>query len=68
MKQLSSFMVLNIDGGDRVSYTYNEINAETGDPVSINNKKNFYVVDPGLKEHIDAIRDYIRINKLGGDK
>ena len=22
MKQLSSFMVLNIDGGDRVSYTY----------------------------------------------
>ena len=25
MKQLSSFMVLNIDGGDRVTYTYNKI-------------------------------------------
>ena len=34
MKQLSSFMVLNIDGGDRVTYTYNEINDSTGEPIS----------------------------------
>lgn len=66
MKQLSSFMVLNIDGGDRLSYTYNEINDETGEPVSTNNKKNFYVVDSELKAHIKAIRDYIRMNKLEG--
>lgn len=66
MKQLSSFMVLNVDGGDRISYTFNEINGETGEPVSTNNKKNFYVVDPELKTHIDAIRDYIRTNKLEG--
>ena len=25
MKRLSSFAVLNIDGGDRVSFTYDEI-------------------------------------------
>lgn len=66
MKQLSSFMVLNVDGGDRISYTFNEINEETGEPVSTNNKKNFYVVDPELAAHIDAIRDYIRTNKLEG--
>lgn len=64
MKQLSSFAVLNIDGGDRISYTYDEINSETGEPVSTNNKKNFYAIDPLLLEHINAIRDFIRTNKL----
>lgn len=66
MKQLSSFAVLNIDGGDRVSYTFNEIDPDTGDPVSTNNKGNFYVVDPALAEHIKTIRDYIRVNRLEG--
>lgn len=66
MKQLSSFMVLNIDGGDRISYTFNEINGETGEPISTNNKGNFYVVDEELRAHINAIRDYIRVNKLEG--
>lgn len=66
MKQLSSFMVLNIDGGDRVSYTYNEINEDTGEAISTNNKKNFYGIDPTLTKHISAIRDYIRENKLEG--
>ena len=66
MKQLSSIMILNMDGGDRVAYTYDEINADTGEAISTNNKKNFYAVDPELKAHIQAIRDYIRENKLGG--
>lgn len=65
MKQLSGFMVLNVDGGDRVSYTYNEIDDETGEPISTNNKKNFYAIDGVLKGHIEAIREYIRTNKLG---
>lgn len=64
MKQLSSYMVLNIDGGDRVSYTYNEIDDNTGEPISQNNKGNFWVVDEELKEHIEAIRNYIKKNKL----
>lgn len=64
MKQLSSFMALNIDGGDRVTYTYNEINDSTGEPISRNNKGNFYVVDDKLMEHIKAIRDFIKNNKL----
>ena len=64
MKQLSSFMVLNIDGGDRVSYTYNEIVDNTGEPLSQNKKENFWVVDKEPKKHMDAIRSYVRENKL----
>ena len=64
MKQLSSFMVLNIGGGDRVTYTYDNIYDNTGEPISRNNKGNFYVVDDELREHIKAIRDFIKNNKL----
>lgn len=66
MKQLSSFMALSIDGSDRISYTYNEIDDNTGEPISTNNKKNFYVVDEELRQHIEAIRNYIRTNRLQG--
>lgn len=64
MKQLSSFMVLNVNGGDRVSYTYDEIDADTGDVISTNNKESFFVVDQGLRGSIESIRDYIREHKL----
>ena len=64
MKQLSSFIVLNVNGGNRISFTYDEINEITGEPISQNTKRNFYVVDESLLQHIEAIRDYIRVNKL----
>jgi len=64
MKQLSGFLALSINGGDRISYTYDEINDETGEPISTNNKESFYVVNADLKSHIEAIRDFIRQNKL----
>ena len=64
IKQLASFAVLNVNGGDRVSYTYDEINAETGDMVSSNNKGNFFCVDTKLKKEIDDIRKYLQDNKL----
>lgn len=64
MKQLASFIVLNINGGDRVSFTYDEVDADTGNLVSSNNKESFFAVDAELKAHIEAIRDYIRANKL----
>ena len=63
-KQLASFAVLNINGGDRISYTFDEIDMETGDMISSNNKGNFFVVDSGLKGKITAIRNYIQENKL----
>jgi hypothetical protein len=64
MKQLSSFMALAVNGGDRISYTYDEIDESTGDLVSTNNKESFFVVDDGLRGHLNAIRDYIRQNRL----
>jgi hypothetical protein len=66
MKQLSSFIVLNINGGDRVSFTYDEINENTGELTSSNNKASFYAVDSVLKQYIEAIRSYIREKKLEG--
>ena len=57
-------MVLSINGGDRISFTYDAIDDETGEPVDTNKKKNFYVLDQTLLGHVNAIRDYIRTNKL----
>ena len=66
MKRLSSFMALNINGGDRISFTFDEIDDATGEAVSTNNKQSFSVVDSRLESHINAIRKYIRENKLEG--
>lgn len=64
IKQLASFIVLNVNGGDRVSYTYDEIDADTGDLISSNNKGSFFAVDSVLKGKITSIRNYIAENKL----
>lgn len=64
IKQLASFAVLNVNGGERVSYTYDEIDAETGDMISSNNKGNFYVVDENLSKEIEDIRKCIKEHKL----
>lgn len=66
IKQLASFAVLNVNGGDRITYTYDEIDADTGDMISSNNKGNFFAVDSALKKNINAIRTYISENKLEG--
>lgn len=57
-------MVLNVNGGDRVSYTYDEVDPETGDLLSTNNKESFFVVDEALRASINDIRDYIREHRL----
>lgn len=64
IKQLASFAVLNVNGGERVSFTYDEINADTGDVISSNNKGSFFAVDKSLKDEIDIIRTYIIEHKL----
>ena len=64
IKQLSSFMALAVNGGDRISFTFDEIDSDTGDLIDGNQKQSFFVVDDGLRGHIDAIRDYIREHKL----
>ena len=64
MKQLSSYMVLNVNGGDRVSFTYDEINEDNGELIRTNVKENFFVVDSGLRETIEDVRNWIRTHKL----
>lgn len=64
MKQLSSFMALSVNGGDRISFTYDEVDESTGNLVSTNNKESFFVVDSDLRGHVEAIRDFIRDTKL----
>lgn len=64
IKQLSSFMALSVNGGDRISYTFDAIDADTGEPKETNVKGSFFVVDEDLRAHVEAIRDYIRENKL----
>lgn len=64
MKQLASFAVLNVNGGQRVTYTFDIIDENTGDVISTNNKGNFYAIDSNLKSAITQIRNYISNNKL----
>ena len=55
---------LNVNGGERITYTYDELDADTGEMVSSNNKGSFYAVDSTLKGKITSIRNYITENKL----
>jgi hypothetical protein len=57
-------MVLSVSGGDRISYTYDVIDEETGSVIDNNIKETFFVVDESLRSHINAIRDYIREHKF----
>lgn len=68
IKQLASFAVLNVNGGDRISYTYDEIDAETGDVIAPNNKGSFFCVDEELRKSIDDIRSHILNNKMNNEE
>jgi len=57
-------MALNVNGGDRISYTYDTIDADTGDVIDANTKESFFVTENTLRAHVEAIRDYIREHKL----
>lgn len=64
MKKITSFTAHVTAEGQRISYTYSEID-ETGNLKSQNNRENFIVMDAELMEHIAAINAYIAENKLG---
>lgn len=63
MKKVTSFTHLITGEGNRIAYTFSELD-DTGNLVSQNNKGNFVAVDPELVSHINAINDYINKNKL----
>lgn len=65
MKQLTSFAVLSPNGNDRITFAYDVIDETTGEPIQRQVKKSFYVLDSEVEAHIDAIKQYIKDNKLG---
>lgn len=65
MKQMTSFAILSPNGNDRITFAYDEINEATGEPVRRQVKKSFFVTDAAVEAHINAIRQYIKDNKLG---
>lgn len=58
MKKLTSFTAHVTAEGQRISYTYSDID-DSGKLLSQNNRENFIVMDSELMEHINAINAYI---------
>lgn len=63
MKKLTSFTHHVTAEGDRISFTYSEID-ENGKLMKQNERENFVVMDAELKGHVDAINEYISKSKL----
>lgn len=61
-KVLRAFQVIEQDGTSTINSTYNVLD-EFGNVTRKNAKDSFYIV-PELQEHVDAIKDYIRNNRL----
>lgn len=59
-------MAINVNGTDRLSYTFDTIDDETGDLVATNESGTFFVMDAEVAAHVEAVRDYIREHKLAG--
>lgn len=64
IKQLSTVLIMNVSGGQRVSYTYDEVDEETGEVANANVKESFFAVQPALTGPIAEVSDWIRKNKL----
>lgn len=62
-KILRAFQVINQDGGFAISSTYNVVDSE-GNQTKKNAKDSFFAVDENLISHIEAIENYIKMNRL----
>lgn len=62
--RVTSFMALNVDGIDKIVYTYSEIDSDTGKEIVGNQKKNFYAVSNEVSDAINVIKKYILENQL----
>lgn len=64
MKKVTSFTSHMTAEGQRISYTYSEIDGE-GNLLRQNIRENFVVVDEEILKCIEAINNYILNTKLG---
>lgn len=58
MKKVTSFTHHKTAEGDRISFTYSEID-DNGKILNQNQRENFVVVDPELISYINAINNHI---------
>lgn len=59
MKKVTSFTHLITGEGDRIAFTYSDMD-EYGTITSQNNRKSFVITDMEIAGHATAIRDYIQ--------
>lgn len=59
MKRVTSITTHTTAEGQRISFTYSEIEDTTGKLVAQNVRENFIVVDPDVQGHIDALTSYV---------
>lgn len=64
MKTLTSFSYLKTGDGDRISYTYSEVDGQ-GNIISQQNKGNFIIMEDVIKESTNTIINFIKENRLG---
>lgn len=68
MEILGSFMSANVDGAERLSFTYSNVEKSTGKILGQPGKRSFVVLDDEVLGHIFAIRDYIKKNQMNTDE
>lgn len=66
MKKLTSFTAHVTAEGQRISFTYSEIDPD-GKLINQNERENFVVMDKELQSNIDAINDYIYQTRLSDE-
>lgn len=62
MKILTSFSIIKMSEGLRLSYTYTEIDAQTGITINNNVQESRFIVQEELKNGANNIMSYIETN------
>lgn len=65
-KILTAFVSMNSPEGERITYTYSEVD-EKGSTISQNNKGSFILFDQSIQKKINDIKSYLneKINSEG---
>ncbi|WP_251861035.1 hypothetical protein [Clostridium sp. Marseille-Q2269] len=64
MKVLTGIAIVNRSEGKRIAYTCSNVNEITGEIIEDNIKKSFIALNTDLLEHVKALEDYVKENKI----
>lgn len=59
MYRITSFTSHKTAEGERISFTYSEINEETGQLVKSNQRENLILLNPEMLSKVEEIRDFV---------